>query len=169
MSERRTLGSLSAVDGRGAVRMEDRFDADIDDVWSALTQPPRLARWLGEVAGDLEVGGTYTFHFTASGAEGTGRVEECEPPRRFLLRHGVERQDAQTIEATLHEDGDQTVVVIEERGMPLGLLAGYGAGIQIHIEDLGAHLAGREPDGDSNARWDDLEPLYRPLAEEVGT
>lgn len=165
--ERRLLGTLTSHDGRSVVRMEDRFDTDIDDTWSAMTDPKRLARWLGEVEGDLQVGGTYRFHFTASGAEGTGRVEECEPPHRFLLHHGIERQDQHVIEATLTADGDQTVVVIEERGMPLSHLAAYGAGIQIHVEDLGAHLAGRELDGDSDARWSELEPLYRPLADQV--
>ena len=45
---RRVLGSLRTADGRGVVRVEDRFDTDIDDLWSALTDPRRLARWLGE-------------------------------------------------------------------------------------------------------------------------
>ncbi len=30
------LGSLHSVDGEGVVRMEDRLDAGIDDVWGAL-------------------------------------------------------------------------------------------------------------------------------------
>jgi len=51
----RILGSLRAADGKGIVRMEDRFDTDINDLWSALTDPSRLARWLGEVAGDLRL------------------------------------------------------------------------------------------------------------------
>src|SRR5205807_1835485 len=53
----RILGSLRSADGKGVVRMEDRFDTDIDDVWSALTDPARLARWLGEIEGDLRLGG----------------------------------------------------------------------------------------------------------------
>src|SRR6266705_6158155 len=57
----RILGSLRSADGKGAVRMEDRFDTDIGDVWSALTDPRRLARWIGEVAGDLRPGGEYRF------------------------------------------------------------------------------------------------------------
>jgi uncharacterized protein YndB with AHSA1/START domain len=162
----RILGRLRSADGKGAVRMEDRFDTDIDDVWSALTDPARLARWLGEVAGDLRVGGEYRFHFYASGSEGTGRVEVCDPPRRLLLTHGLDRPDAQVIEVTLTADGDQTILVAEERGMPLNLLAAYGAGVQVHVEDLGAHLAGRER-CDANARWDELEPAYEVLAAQV--
>ncbi len=48
----RILGSLRSADGKGIVRMEDRHDTDIDDLWSALTDPLRLARWYGEVDGD---------------------------------------------------------------------------------------------------------------------
>ncbi len=33
----RILGSLRSADGKGVVRMADRFDTDIDDLWSALT------------------------------------------------------------------------------------------------------------------------------------
>jgi hypothetical protein len=40
----RVLGSLRSADGNGVVRVEDRFDTDIDDVWSALTDPLRLAK-----------------------------------------------------------------------------------------------------------------------------
>ena len=81
----RILGSLRSADGKGVVRMQDRFDTDIDDLWSALTDPRRLARWMGEVEGDLRLGGEFRARFFASGWEGTGRVEACEPPRRLLL------------------------------------------------------------------------------------
>ena len=30
----RILGSLRSADGKGVVRMEDRFDTAIDDLWS---------------------------------------------------------------------------------------------------------------------------------------
>src|ERR1035441_5202288 len=163
----RILGSLRSADGKGVVRMEDRFDTDIDDVWSALTDPLRLVRWLGEVEGDLRLGGEYRFRFFASGSEGTGRVEACEPPRRLLLAHGLGQPDVQVIEATLAADGDQTILVVEERGMPLDLLAAYGAGIQVHVEDLAAHLAGRER-CDAGARWNELQPAYEDLAANAG-
>jgi uncharacterized protein YndB with AHSA1/START domain len=164
----RILGSLRSADGRGVVRMEDRFDADIENLWSALTDPGRLARWMGEVEGDLRLGGAFRARFVASGWEGTGRVEACEPPRRLLL---LTRQPGQSreqfIEVTLAADGAQAIVVWEERGMPLGQLAAYGAGIQVHVEDLTAYLAGRER-CDADARWSVLLPAYEDLAANVG-
>ena len=80
---RRILGSLRTADGEGIVRMEDRFDTDIEDLWSALTDPRRLARWHSEVKGDLRLGGTFSRR--SSDGESTGRVDACDPPRRLLV------------------------------------------------------------------------------------
>jgi uncharacterized protein YndB with AHSA1/START domain len=163
----RLLGTLGTADGKGVVRVEDRFAADIGTVWSALTDPGRLASWWGEVEGDLRLGGEYHERVFASGWEGTGRVEACEAPRRLRLLHREPDQpEDQSIEITLTADGDQTIVVWEERGMPVAYLAGYGAGIQVHIEDLGAYLAGRER-CDAGARMGELFPAYEPLAAKV--
>ena len=115
----RILGSLRSADGKGIVRVEDRFDADIDDLWSAITDPHRLARWMGDVEGDLHLGGEFRARFFASGWEGTGRVRACEPPHRLLvLTKQPDQPDEHVIEATLTTDGDQTTLVWEGRGMP---------------------------------------------------
>ena len=164
----RILGSLRSADGKGVVRMEDRFNTDIDDLWSALTDPRRLARWYGQVEGDLRVSGEYRAHLLASGWEGTGRVEACEPPRRLLvtMTPGRPNVPVTVLEATLAADGDQAILVVEDRGMPLGLLAAYGAGVQIHVEDLAAHIAGRER-CDADARFGELHPYYQDLSAKV--
>ena len=164
----RILGSLRSADGKGIVRMEDRYDTDIDDLWSALTDPGRLARWLGEVEGDLRLGGEFRARFFASGWEGTGRVDACEPPRHLLvLTKDPDVPYELVIEATLTADGGQTILILEERGMPLDQLAAYGAGIQVHVEDLAADIAGRER-CDAGARWAELLPAYQDLAASVG-
>jgi len=168
----RILGSLSSADGKGVVRMEDRFGTGIDDLWSALTDPLRLARWIGEVEGDLRLGGDFRARWFSSGWEGTGRVDACDPPRRLLLTmRDADPQPGQpdetVIEAQLAADGDQTILAVEERGLPLDLLAAYGAGVQIHVEHLAAHIAGRER-GDTEARWNELLPAYQDLAANVG-
>jgi uncharacterized protein YndB with AHSA1/START domain len=161
------LGSLGSAEGKGIVRMEDRFNTDIDDVWSALTDPSRLARWYGEVEGDLQLGGEFRARLFASGWEGTGRVEESEPPQRLLvLTRQANKPDEQVIEATLTADGDETILVWEERGMPLDLVAAYGAGVQVHVEDLAAYLAGRDR-CDADARFEELSPAYQELAANV--
>jgi uncharacterized protein YndB with AHSA1/START domain len=173
----RILGSLRSAGGTSIVRIQDRYDTDIDDLWSALTDPRRLARWYGNVAGDLRPGGQFREYLEADDVESTGRVEACEPPRRLLVTtretdesyqkgQGVPPFD-EVIDVTLTADGGQTVLVIEVRGMPLDMIAFYGAGWQIHAEDLAAYLAGRER-GDTEARWGVLVPPYQDLAAKIG-
>lgn len=172
----RILGSLRSADGIGVVRIEDRFETTIDDLWAAITEPDRLARWHGQVEGDLRPGGAFRVYLEANDIESAGRVEACEPPRRLLVTtretdesyrkgQGVPPFDG-TLEATLTADGNQTILVIEVRGMPFDKIAFYGAGWQIHAENLAAYLAERER-GDTEARWDELVPLYQDLAAKI--
>ncbi len=154
----RVVGTLRSVDGIGVVRMEDRYDTDIDDLWAAVTEPQRLARWIAEVEGDLRLGGEFHASFT-SGWTGPGRVDACEQPRRLLVTMSPGQPDETVIEAQLATDGEQTTLVLEERGIPLRGLAAYGAGWQAHVEDLAAYLAGRDT-ADWKTRWAELAPAY---------
>jgi uncharacterized protein YndB with AHSA1/START domain len=173
----RILGSLRSADGKGVVCVEDRYDTDIDDLWAALTEPGRLARWYGQVEGDLRPGGQFRLYIGSHDVEATGRVEACEPPRRLLVTtreteeswrkgQGVPPFD-EVIEATLTADGGQTILVIEVQGMPLDKIAFYGVGWQIHAENRAAYLDRREGRG-SEARWDELVPPYQDLAAKIG-
>ena len=160
------LGSLHSVDGEGVVRMEDRLDTGIDDVWGALTDPGRLAHWYGEVEGELSQGGEFRVRIALSG-ERTGQVEACEPPQRLLLTmRDPDRQPGQpqqlVHEAELFAEGVQTRLVWEVRGMPVNLLPAYGAGIQIHVEHLDDYISGREL-RNVEARWNELFPAYEAL------
>jgi uncharacterized protein YndB with AHSA1/START domain len=162
----RTLGTLRAADGKGIVRLEKRIQTDIDDLWSALTDPGRLASWLGEVAGELRQGGEFRARYFASGWDGTGRVEVCERPQRLLILTKSPDEPDGVIEATLAADGDRTILVVEDRGLPLEQIAAYGAGDQIHVEDLDAYLAGRER-CDARARWQELHAAYQQLSVDI--
>ena len=164
MTERRILGSLRAADGVGVVRIEDRYDTGIDDLWAAITDPDRVARWYGRVDGDLRLGGQFHLFVDGSEWDGTGVVEACEPPRHLQVRTKEAAEPyEEVIEATLTADGDQTVLVIEARGMPLDKVAFYGAGWQMHAEDLAAYLAGRDR-ADAGKRFGELVPSYQQQA-----
>ena len=164
MTTESILGALRPVGAdKGAVRVQDLYATDIDDLWSALTEPERLARWIAEVEGDLSLGGTFNARFTSSW-EGPGRVDVCEPPQRLLLTMNPGQDDETVIEALLSAESAGTRLMIEERGLPIAALASHGAGWQAHIEDLGALLSGREP-SDWRSRWTELAPSYNELAE----
>jgi hypothetical protein len=86
--------------------------------------------------------------------------------RLLLLTNQLGEPNERVMEVTLAADGDQTLLVWEERGMALDQLAAYGGGIQVHVEDLAAHLAGRQR-CDADARWNKLLPAYQALAANV--
>jgi uncharacterized protein YndB with AHSA1/START domain len=156
------VGTLRTEEGRASVRMEDRFATDVEDLWAAVTQPRRLARWLAEVQGEPRIGATLHARFT-SGWEGPLRIEVCEPPFRLVVTAGAGEDDETTMEAVLTPDGDGTRLVVEERGLPIGHVAGHGAGWHAHVEDLRAHLAGR-PTSVWADRWAELTPEYEQRA-----
>jgi uncharacterized protein YndB with AHSA1/START domain len=159
----RILGSLGTSGGKGLVRMQDRLESELGEVWSALTDPARLAVWYGEVEGELRLGGEYHARLFASGWEGTGRIGVCEPPNRVLVEtKDADGSEEQVIEIALVADGESTLLVWEERGMPVELVAAYGAGVQVHVEDLAAYLGGRER-CDAQARFKQLFPAYQRL------
>jgi uncharacterized protein YndB with AHSA1/START domain len=162
----RIVGSLRrTADGKGVVRLEDLYDTDIDDLWTALTDPRRLARWIAEVDGDLRPGGHIHARFT-SAWDGPGRIDVCQAPHQLTFTMSPGTPDETVIDASLAPEHDKTRLVIEERGIPLHELADHGAGWQAHIEDLTAHIHGRQA-SDWRTRWTALTPIYRDLADRL--
>jgi uncharacterized protein YndB with AHSA1/START domain len=158
----RILGSLREENGRGTVHVEDVYPTDIDDLWSAISEPERLKRWLVEIDGDTAIGGSFTARFT-SGWEGNGRVDVCDAPRRLVVTMFEDESDQTVTEAILTTEGSGTRLTIEERGLPLDEYAGHGSGWQAHIEDLALYLAGR-PTTNWIDRVRELSPTYRGMA-----
>ncbi len=56
------------------------YDADIDDLWDAVTNPERIPRWFAPVTGRLELNGDYQIEGNAG-----GRITHCEKPTAFDL------------------------------------------------------------------------------------
>lgn len=154
------LGWVNEAGRAGTVHVEDVYDTGIGDLWEAVTDPARLARWLGRFEGDLRVGGAFTASFTSTW-EGPGRVDVCDRPNRLLVTLEPGTPDQTEIEAVLIVVGGRTRLVVEERGLPIEEAPDHGAGWQAHIEDLRAHLDGRAR-GTWHDRWRELIAAYRP-------
>jgi uncharacterized protein YndB with AHSA1/START domain len=163
-------------DTRGAVRVDDVYDTDLDDLWEACTSPERLARWIAQVEGDLRVGGTVQMVFTSTWT-GPARIEVCDAPYHLLLTTEPGTDDEGQIEAWLSAEDGGTRLVVEERGLPLEHLPGHASGWGVHLEDLGRSLTidgPVHPEGWSSEavaprwkeRWSELAPAHRDL--EIG-
>lgn len=68
---------LEAGEAR-VVTVSQTYDAPIDDVWDACTNPERIPRWFLPVSGDLRLHGRYQLEGNASGT-----IERCDPPKSF--------------------------------------------------------------------------------------
>jgi uncharacterized protein YndB with AHSA1/START domain len=157
-----TLHSIGDV---GVVRLKVRYETGINELWSALTTPQRLAHWYGTVNGDLRAGGEYTALISISGWDGRGRIEMCDPPRQFRVVMWEEEGKEQVVTVALSTSADHTLLDVEVKGVSLDLIWAYGIGWHMHADNLGIHLAGQEcPKSDT--RWNDLEPAYRQMTVE---
>jgi len=60
------------------VMLTRRYDTDVEDLWDALTNSKRIARWFLPIEGDLKVGGKYQLKGNAGGT-----ITACVPPAHF--------------------------------------------------------------------------------------
>ncbi|MEV4184328.1 SRPBCC family protein [Streptosporangium canum] len=76
---RREVGKrvLEAGEAR-IVTVSQTYEAEVDDVWDACTDPERISRWFLPVSGDLRLNGRYQLQGNAG-----GRIERCDPPVSF--------------------------------------------------------------------------------------
>ena len=58
-----------------AVEGSRLYTTDADDLWRAVSDPERIARWFLPISGDLQVGGRYQLKGNAEGS-----ILRCDPP-----------------------------------------------------------------------------------------
>lgn len=92
-----------------SVLMRRTYQADVEDVWNALTDPERIRRWFSPVDGELKVGGTFQIQGNAG-----GDILECEPPKRFKVTFGGPTSH---LEVRLAAGSDQTTEFELEHSM----------------------------------------------------
>jgi uncharacterized protein YndB with AHSA1/START domain len=76
---RREVGRRVLEPGEArTVTISQRYDAGIDDVWDACTNPQRIPRWFLPISGELRLHGRYQLEGNAGGT-----IQRCDPPRGF--------------------------------------------------------------------------------------
>jgi uncharacterized protein YndB with AHSA1/START domain len=105
-------GRIAAGEGR-MVGLSRTYDAPIDDVWDALTNPERIGRWFLPISGDYRLGGSYQFEGNAGGS-----IVECAKPNRLKVTwvYGVAASptDISEVEVRLTPaDTDRTLLELE--------------------------------------------------------
>jgi uncharacterized protein YndB with AHSA1/START domain len=123
-----------------AVVAERAYDASVDDVWDALTNPDRIPRWFLPVSGDLRVGGRYQLEGNAGGT-----ITACDASRHLAVTWEF-GGEVTWVEVHLADDGprttlrlEHTALVDDERWNEFGPGA-VGIGWDLTLVALGEHL-----------------------------
>jgi uncharacterized protein YndB with AHSA1/START domain len=73
-------GRVVSLGDRLTLHIERTFHAPIEDVWAAITEPKRLARWLGTWRGDPAEGRVaFRMLFEDGELEDDMEIRECRP------------------------------------------------------------------------------------------
>lgn len=100
------------------VTLTRTYPADAEDVWDALTDPERIARWFSPVTGDLREGGTFQIQGNAG-----GEIRRCDRPTWLSLTFG---SPDSLVDVRLTPAGDRTTLELAH-AVPMAM-AGSGAG-----------------------------------------
>jgi uncharacterized protein YndB with AHSA1/START domain len=165
----RAIGNHPVATGEGrSVLLRRTYPATIDDVWDACTDPGRLARWLGQVDGDLRLGGRFQIKDNAG-----GEIVRCEEPRLLQVTWSFGGGVDTEVEVRLTPDGDGGTVLELEHSSPAGFIdemvrtygpggtIGIGGGWDLTVLGLDLFLRGVPFDV---ATWEDT-PQARQFAE----
>lgn len=160
-----TFGALRADGERRSIHFERRYDTNAEDLWSAISDPSRLARWFARVEGDLSSGGSFEILFDDDDPDQRtqGRIQVCSPPRQLEVTWEFRGEADSVLTVELRPEGAATRLVLDHRRLPDREAAGYGAGWHLHLDALEAHVAGSDmPAWDQ--RYPELLPAYREQA-----
>jgi uncharacterized protein YndB with AHSA1/START domain len=157
-------GALTRTDDDYAVHFERDYPTAPQDLWSAVTEPDRVARWLAPVEGDLRPGGAFVVHFDDDDAHFV--VDTCEAPRTLTVRWQG-RTGSTLVRVSVLPLGEQRsrLVLVHER------LSGtqapeYAGGWHWHLDTLDGFLSDREVE---RTDWDELARHYRDGLQDVPT
>jgi uncharacterized protein YndB with AHSA1/START domain len=152
----RRVGTRTVDAGEArVVTVTQSYDAGVDDLWDACTNPERIPRWFLPISGDLRVGGHYQLEGNASGT-----IDSCDPPHGFAATWEF-GGEVSWIEVRLSDTGDghaelrleHVAHVDDERWAEFGPGA-VGVGWDTALAGLNAHLTtGASMDPAAAAAW----------------
>jgi uncharacterized protein YndB with AHSA1/START domain len=150
------------TEGDGRTRLEFRrtWPDDADDVWAALTDPERTARWIGTYEGERAPGATGVFTMTAEDDAPIERVTvvECVECHRLVL----DWPDNQNwrIELDLVSQRGGTTLIIVQHFADAAAVPGVATGWHWYLDRLDAEISGTEPPRDRDAFLAEVGPRY---------
>ncbi|WP_159941995.1 MULTISPECIES: SRPBCC family protein [unclassified Nocardiopsis] len=147
------------------------YDAPVQDVWNACTDPKRINRWFMEPTGDFREGGHFALEGNAS-----GKILRCEEPSLLALTWEYGDDPVAYVELRLSEaGGGGTVLELEHASVSDSFLVnnpetgdwGVGVGWEMPLDFLESYLKGETPDAPTS-EWFEFTPELEKRAAERG-
>lgn len=139
-------GRLSLFGGRADLTLERHFKAPIEDVWSSVTDPESMKRWIGTWSGEAGPGKTVQFRmlFEQGDAVSSVLIERCEPPHELVVStkddHGTWH-----LELLFRSEGDTTTFTFIQHLDDPKLAGDVGPGWEYYLDMLVAARSGAAP------------------------
>ncbi|MDB5693421.1 MAG: toxin-antitoxin system toxin subunit [Alphaproteobacteria bacterium] len=153
-------GRLAKEDGKPALRFERLLARPVDEVWVALTEPERIARWLTRAEVEPRVAGRFHLNFKGGDSVVDGRIMRWEPPR--LLEYTWPEKEANgssLVRFELFPAGAGTRLILTHRLDAGGDLADFASRWHWHLNALDRALEGESVAFDE-PRWRLLRKVY---------
>jgi uncharacterized protein YndB with AHSA1/START domain len=153
-------GTIETVGERRCLVITREFRAPVEDVWAAVTESDRLARWIGTFSGD-PASGRVVFRMNAEGGapEEDMEIRECVPPRRLALTSHA-GEDHWQLEVDLAEAGGVTTLTFTHPDLDPVMAESVGPGWEYYFD----RLVAAETGGDVGAL--DFDRDYYPAMRE---
>lgn len=157
-------GTRQTHEGRTFVEFTRTFRAPIEDVWAAVTESDRLARWIGEWTGD-PADGAVQFRMGFEGEDATAErmlIEQCEPPHLLRLTSTVLTDDPDQqvwhFRMDLTETDGVTTLLFAQDVPDVAMAEGVGPGWEFYLDRLVAAETGGDP---ATIVFDDYYPALK--------
>jgi uncharacterized protein YndB with AHSA1/START domain len=138
-------GSIEQRDGQHVLVLTRQFRAPVEDVWAAVTEPQRLARWIGSWEGEPESGSVrFSMLFEGDAPAETMTIRVCEPPHRLHVTSQVGDQ-AWLLELELTNADGVTTLTFRQPGVTAEQAGGVGPGWDYYLDRLLDVEAGVDP------------------------
>ncbi|MED5799671.1 SRPBCC family protein [Gordonia sp. Z-3] len=143
-----------------AVEFTRTYRTPISDVWAAVTESDRLARWIGFYTGD-PTQGYVQFTMNAEGEDNMIPVRydirRCEPPRVLQIRATDDFGTWDLVVEMVEADGITTVTLAEMVNDPTAI-ENTGPGWEYYLDRLTAVMLETDP---AAVDFDDYYPAQR--------
>jgi len=128
------------------VTLRRTYEAPVEDVWDAITDPDRIARWFLPVSGELRLGGRYQLEGNAG-----GEILRCDPPRHLAVTWVFGDSDPSEVDVRLEPDADgrttlelHHVAIVDAQKSETYGPGAVGVGWDLTLLGLAMHLRGDE-------------------------